>query len=214
MPRIVMPHPSGPRTTLAAMLCAALLASGCISTESAPTRFDLLRDLPADSVALTGATPAKPAAVDIAALRLPQYLERPQIVTRSDTNRLHLADYDQWGGNLAKDMMRVLARNLAVLLATPEVTAFSRRPPASADARVEIEILAFERGPDRRVTLSAQWRLFTGAGAAPMVTRISDLVGPPIADAADMDATVASMSTLLGDLSRLIAAAIVAQSGT
>ena len=63
--------------------------------------------------------PTVPEAVDVAvvvaSVRLPQYLERPQIVTRSGDNRLQLAEFDQWGGNLYQDMTRVLAQNLARL---------------------------------------------------------------------------------------------------
>jgi hypothetical protein len=191
-------------------LALALLA-GCATSESTTTRFYVLDALPGDSAALSEARREPPIAVDIAALRLPQYLERPQIVTRSARNELALAEYHQWGGNLAKNVTRVLARNLALLLGTAEITVFSRRPPTPADVRVEVDVMHFERGPDRRVLLSAQWRLRAGADGAPRLARISELVSEPLDAAAGMDATVAAMSALLGELSREIARAVAEQ---
>jgi uncharacterized lipoprotein YmbA len=61
------------------------------------------------------------------------------------------------------------------------------------------------------VLLSAQWRLRAGADGAPRLARISELVSEPLDAAAGMDATVAAMSALLGELSREIARAVAEQ---
>lgn len=197
--------------TLSTLALALVLLAGCATGDAPTTRFYVLSALPGDSAALGDARRDPPIAVDIATLRLPQYLERPQIVTRSARNELALAEYHQWGGNLAKNMTRVLARNLALLLGTAEITVFSRRPPAPADVRVDIDVLQFERGPDRRVLLSAQWRLRAGADGAPRLARISELASAPIDAEAGMDATVEAMSSLLGELSTVIARAAIEQ---
>jgi hypothetical protein len=196
--------------TLAMCLLLALLA-GCATGGAPATRFYVLSALPAGTPALAGVRREPPVAVAIAALRLPQYLERPQIVTRSAHNELALEEFHQWGGNLAKNMTSVLARNLALLLDTAEITVFSRRPPAPADVRVEIDVLQFERAPERRVLLSAQWRIRAGADGAPRLARISDVGSEPLDAAAGMDATVAAMSALLGELSGIIARAVAEQ---
>ncbi len=198
-------------TAAAALLAAALLA-GCAGADRKATRFYVLSPIGAVEP-LLGARREPPIAVDVAALRLPQYLERPQIVSRTTGNEVTLAEYHQWGGNLAKNMMQVLARNLADLLATPEISVFSRRPPRSAHARIEVEVLQFERMPDSRVVLSAQWRIHGGADGAPEVARITDLASPVLAPGAGMEATVAAMSALLGELSRVIAATVLEQAG-
>ena len=83
---------------------------------------------------LEGAQAAAPApgpGVVVAAVRLPKYLERPQLVTRSGDNRLQLEEFHQWGGNLGKDLTRVLAENLSRLLGSDAVVAapHTLRPP-------------------------------------------------------------------------------------
>ena len=188
-------------------LLAAALMTGCVGSERPQTRLYLLSPLPADTpaVSISGLAPLS---LDIAVLRLPQYLDRPQIVTRSTGNRITLAEFDQWGGNLGKNMTRVLAQNLSRLLATPEITIFSRRPPQPADVRIDVEVLAFERGPDGRVHLSAQWRLRRGEDATPTLSRISELASPALTSTEDMATTVAAMSVLWGELAHEMAAVI------
>jgi uncharacterized lipoprotein YmbA len=107
-------------------------------------------------------------------------------------------------------MMRVTARNLARLLNTAHITVFSRRPPVPPDIRVEIDVLQFERGPDSRVTLSAQWRLLSASDGKPVVARISDLHSEPISGQNPIQGMVGVMSELTAQLSGEIATAIIA----
>ena len=197
-----------------AIFCGALVLSGCITGKQPSTRFYVLDPMPASVAALGGAPTDPPLSVDIAALRLPQYLQRPQIVTRTANNELRLDEYHQWGGNLAKNMMRVTARNLARLLGTARITVFSRRSPEPADIRVEIDVLQFERGPDSRVALSAQWRLLSAKDGKPVVARISDLYSETVNGESSVQNMVGLMSRLMAQLSGEIAAAIIAERPT
>jgi uncharacterized lipoprotein YmbA len=190
------------------LIVAAFALTGCVGKNDVQTRFYLLSPLPASTPALLAAREHS-FALDIAALRLPQYLQRPQIVTRTSDNQVRLAEYDQWGGNLAKNMMRVLAQNLSRLLVTPEITVFSRRPARATDLRVEIDVLQFERGPEGQVLLAAQWRLRHGTSGAPVITRISELNSPALDPKAGMETTIGAMSTVWAEFGRIIAEAIV-----
>jgi uncharacterized lipoprotein YmbA len=194
-----------------AVAAALVVLGGCAGSEKPATRFYVLSALPGDTAPLEGVRREPPVTVDVGPLRLPQYLERPQIVTRTASNELALADYHQWGGSLAKNTTQVLARNLSILLATPDVTVFSRRPPAATDVRVEVDVLQFERGPDGRVALSARWRVRPGGDDATGAAHSTDLASDMLEPTAGFDATVAAMSGLLGELSRGIATAVAEQ---
>jgi len=206
-----MARPDRSPLRLALALCGALLLTGCVTTASPVTRFYVLDALGADTVALAGAEREPPLALDLSPLRLPQYLERPQIVSRSAGSRLELAEYDQWGGNLAKNMGRVLAQNLSRLLATPDVTMLSRRPATPADLRIEVDVMQFERGADGRVLLEAQWRLAGGSGQGNALVRTSRFVSDAVETGGGMDQTVAAMSALVAELGRAIATAVLAR---
>ncbi|MEM7407451.1 MAG: PqiC family protein [Pseudomonadota bacterium] len=201
---------------LVAVALAALALSGCIMQgEPAPdNQFYVLDSLPADTAPLAPPAAGKPLVIDLAAVRLPQYLQRTQIVTRIDANRLSVSEFDQWGGNLEKNMMRVLGTNLALLLGTPEVHLAARRAPGGVDAQVEVEVMKFERGPDGRAELAAQWRLIDEQEERTLVSRITNLRGQPARAGDSIGTTVAAMSDLLGELSRRIASAILDQRAT
>ena len=83
-----------------------------------------------------GRAGARPGVV-VAAVRLPEYLERPQLVTRSGDNRLQLEEFHQWGGNLGKDLTRVMAENLSLLLGSDAVVAAPHTQRTRPDYRVE-----------------------------------------------------------------------------
>lgn len=201
------------RTTIAG-LWACLALSACVpSLDGQETRFYVLGTLPAGTESVSGADTANPLTVDLASVTIPQYLQRPQIVTRVSANQLALSEFDNWGGSLEKNMLRSLASNLSTLLATPKVHIAARRVPTDTHARLEVEVMAYERGPDNRVRLEAQWRLVGGdRERAPLVSRVTLLTSEPLSDSG-MAATVSAMTTLLGEFSAVVADAIVSSTG-
>src|SRR5262245_59454821 len=104
--------------TLGAVVLLSLAVGSCGNTQ--PTRFYVLRAI-ADQPA---AVPAKGIAIGIGPITLPQYLNRPQIVTRVSGNQLAVAEFDQWGGDLNDNVTRALATNLSSLLETDRVFLF------------------------------------------------------------------------------------------
>ena len=183
------------------------LLSSCLSSNTPATRFYVLN--PLDFGEKPAAGPREDLSLEIASLHLPQYLERPQIVTRSTGNQLDLAEFHQWGGNLRKNMMRVLAKNLSQLLGTADVYMSPHHPSTPADFRVQLEVMKFERDPDGKVRLSTQWTLSRGRDQKPLATRFTDLESQEIQKDADPEETVSAMSALLGELSVIISREIV-----
>src|SRR5476651_2063711 len=93
----------------ARLLTVALILSALGGCSDKPTRLYVLT---AD-VANPGAASAQGIPIGVGPVTLPKYLDRPQVVTRTASNSLNQADLDQWGGNLADNITRVLATNLA-----------------------------------------------------------------------------------------------------
>ena len=187
-------------------LPVALLLAGCGSS-SAPTRYYVLTPLASAPAAAQLAGPRE-VSVLVTAVRLPQYLDRPQIITRGGDNRLQVSDHDQWGGNLRQDMTRVLAQNLGRLLGSDRVVTAPHSLRASQpDFRVEVEVLRFERAPDGRVHLAAKWWLSRGDGTL-LASPSTELAGAALAEGGGVDALVASMSAVYNELALAIAQAL------
>ncbi|MFC1886929.1 ABC-type transport auxiliary lipoprotein family protein, partial [Thermodesulfobacteriota bacterium] len=79
------------------------------------------------------------------------------------------------------------------------------------DFRVELEVMRFERDSNKRVRLSAQWRLSRGRDLMPLATQITELESLTIPAESNMEQTVSAMSKLIGELSRVIGRAILKQ---
>jgi len=185
-------------------LMVGSLLSGCLSSDIPTTRFYVLDPFDSGVSLIKDAQQISPPSIEIVSLRLPQYLERPQIVTRRNGNQLELAEFHQWGGNLRKNMTRVLAKNLSRLLDTPDISVYPRDPQTPPDFRIELEVMRFERDPDWKVRLSTQWRLSRGKDRRPLITKIIELESPALHAGSDFNQTVSVMSGLMGELSKII----------
>jgi uncharacterized lipoprotein YmbA len=192
------------RWYLALCALATLAGLGGCASQAPAVRFYVL----APQAAAVASAEAADLAIVVAPVRLPQYLERPQIVTRSGEHRLQLAEFDRWGGNLRQDMTRVLAQNLARLLGSERVVAAPHTLALQPDFRVEVEVLRFERAADGRVHLAATWRLRRGADSAALASLHAELRGAALSEEDAFDALVASMSEVYGELARRIAQSV------
>ena len=193
-----------PRPLLIALAAVLALAGGC---SSAPVTRSYLLSATAPAPAEMA---AKPVAVVVKDLTLPQYLDRSQIVTRGSGHRILVVENELWAGNLHQDMLRVLVENLGRLLASERVVAGPNALRLQPDFRVEVDVLRFERGVDGRVELAARWWLTRGSEDLLLASPTQTLYGPPLGEGATYEALVASMSAVYGELAQAIARSIQA----
>ena len=199
------------RPQLMTALAALVLLAGCSSGPA--TRFYTLAPVAeAPPVAAKDAAPraARPVTLVITDLRLPPYLDRPQIVTRGSDNRLQMSELEQWGGNLRDDMTRVLTENLGRQLPGDRVLAAPFQIAVQPDYRVEVDVQRFEREANGPVRLAARWWITRGQDGALLANPEASFTGPT-AGAGDYDALVGAMSTVIGELARAIADSIRAR---
>ena len=185
-----------------------LIIYGCVSGGQ-DTKFYVLDPISLESPLTDDINQGNPLSIEIVSLRLPQYLERPQIVTRDEGNRIKLAEIHQWGGSLQKNIVRVIAKNLSSLLQTPDVSSYPRSPQSPPDFRIELVVMKFEKDQDGRVRLSAQLKLSRGKDNSLLSVKILDLESSILQPNSEMDKTVSAMNILIGDLSKIIGKEII-----
>ena len=181
-----------------------LLFALAACAESQPSRFYLLATLPPAEIGPATSTPDKKVSVGIDPITFPEYLNRPQIVTRASPTKLSLAEFDRWGEPLKDLFGRIMARNLSALLATEHVYRLPRRRIPSLDYRVEIDVIRFDAELGGKTVLATRWTVFGEDGKQPLVTRVSTNEHSA-ADPEDFETVVAAMSRAVEDLSREIA---------
>jgi uncharacterized lipoprotein YmbA len=132
-------------------LLLALLVAGCVG--SPPT--DLYTLSPVGTPAAETRPQSTPAVVAVGPVILPDYIDRPQIVTRKSAYQLELAAYDQWAAPLYDMLPRVLVEDVALRLAGQEIAGLQLTAQPGAD-RPEAGALRHGRGssPSSRCQVS------------------------------------------------------------
>lgn len=191
----------GPRACLIAL---SLLVQGCAGSE--PIRFYTLAPIaePAPRDVIIGRDDR---AIGIGPVQLPDYLDRPQIVGRDGSNRIVMSDLDAWAAPLSEQFARVLAANLADLLATQNVYDQPLRRPVPIDNLVEVDVNRFDITAENVAVLDARWRLYGRDGETLQRSGVLT-VNEPAGPAGGFDGRVQALSRSIGELSRTIAAAI------
>lgn len=147
---------------------------GC--AEHPATRFHILTttELPADYQAPGFGGKIK--RIGIRRIKLPGYLDRPQIITRSGKNELMLSATHQWAEPLSQSMQRVLTGQLTVLLPDVSVSAFPWPGSAKQDVEIQVEINQFDIIDKQNCLLDAKWTLFDSGERQPRVRRTTILI--------------------------------------
>ena len=192
--------------TFVLISACSLLTTGC---SSPPTRFYVLSTLP-DSAPVSMGTSPEPA-VGVGPVELPDYLDRPQIVTRSGQNELNLAEFDNWAEPLKDNATQVLAENLAVLLPSKKIATYPWKRSTPVDVQVAVKITRFDHAEGGDTVLSARWSVLSGDGGKELFARESRYRERPSGDS--YPATVAAMNRALAQFSRDVADAIKARAG-
>ncbi|HAR95695.1 MAG TPA: hypothetical protein DCR97_07005 [Deltaproteobacteria bacterium] len=191
------------KSILATLALVTVALSGCATTE--PTRFYLLS---------AGANPALEAnspkksdlTVVIDPIRLPEYLNRSQIVTRVSDNELQLGQQDRWAESLERTFTRILAQNLEGLLFCRCVSALAPRLPPGITHRVEVDVIRMDGILGQKVFLDIRWSVSTPEKKL-LLSRKSSFV--ELVKGSGYEAFVRAQSAALFDFSREVAKAIL-----
>lgn len=190
------------RNTLAAVFMAVLFLSGCRGV-TAPIEFYALTPLTAMSEEVKTSVPADTLSVGIGPLEIPKIIDRPQIVSRTGPNRIHVDEFHRWAGSLHEDFLRVITMNLTELLRTNRVATYPWGEYFEPDYRVFMEVHRFDGKPGESVVLDLTWTI-TGQAATDVLLVRKSLLKAPV-DATGYEAFVSAKSLLLADLSHEIA---------
>jgi len=192
-----------------AVVAACLLLASCANTS--PTRFYTLSSLSATP----GETPgmaSRDLTVAVGPVTLPEYLNRPQLVTRDGSNQVRLADFDSWIEPVQGLFARTLVENLSVLLGTDDVLLMPQRRPVRPDYQVEVEVTRFDVDTSGNAVLDARWWVLDERGEAVLRSGRTTVVQP--ATIGDQAAAAQALSGALIGMSREIAGAIADHAGS
>ena len=138
------------RSAFPVSMIALVLAAGC-ATSPTPAFYTL------SAVQHIEQPPgASPIAIAIDLVTVPELVDRSQIVTRLDANRVRIDEFARWADPLKSQIPRVLAADLAEIIPGAIVSTVPQRANDIA-YRITVDVQNFDSLADGTVTLVVIW---------------------------------------------------------
>jgi uncharacterized protein len=149
------------------VLAGALAAGGCFSPQPDPSKFFVLAPASAaatNSIAPAGLPTSSSPIIGLGPIKLPEYLDRDEVVTRVGPNRLELSEKDRWAEPLSNNFRQVIAQDLTQSLGTHSIMFYPWVGTTRIDYQVRIDVYRFETDPNANAQLVAHWQVLDGSG--------------------------------------------------
>lgn len=185
-----------------ALLAALVAVSGCAlltGPKVEPTRYFVLNAV-APPAGVTSDV-----SIGLGPVRIPAYLDRPQMARRVDEHQIAYSETALWGEPLYELVPRTMAANLVLLLGPPRLEVFPWYRTAELDYVITVDFSRFEEQPDGTMGLGGRWTLDNTGRSDKLVRTFANsrLPGPS-------EDRAAVLSALLAELTQEIAAALQA----
>ncbi len=141
-------------------------------------------------------------AIGVGPVEFPKFLDRPQIVTRKSQHRVEVSEFHRWAGSFSEDFLRVLAKNISMLLPADRIAAYPWTDRFSPTFRIPLTVEQFDGQLGGNVVLNVTWSVWHQNDTnEPVIkhTRIKEVISGD-----DYDELVEAQSRAIGALSRAI----------
>jgi len=144
---------------LGIVLTGLLVLGGCISVSSSPnSRFYMLQPIDKEQVPNTFSIP-KDIIIGVGPVKIPDYLDRPQMVTRNKNNTLSFAQFDRWGESMDFALERLVNKNLSLMLPGVPLEMFPWNLILTVKYQVIMDVVQLESRLDQDLNLVVQWSI-------------------------------------------------------
>ena len=185
------------------LLALAVCLAACAG-KSASSKFYVLSPLPQSK--LSG---AEGITIGVLPVAMPDYLDRPQIVTRVSENEIQFDEFSRWAEPIKENFYTVLVENLSTLLNSEKIIKTVESLSVKVAFQVGVDVVQFDGALGGDVVLIARWGVFEAEGKKLLLAKRSLFKEPT--GAATYEALVAAQSRAVAALSREIAEAIKAR---
>ncbi len=138
---------------------AALLLGGCV--RSPEPKFYTLTPVQ-DQNSARRSNPAPNAVIGIGPVKLADYLDRSQIVTRKGNDQLVKSEFNRWVGSFKDNFINVLADDLSFLLSDQQIYLYPWRSSVPIDYQVTVDVVRCDGLLGDATYLEARWSIFQG----------------------------------------------------
>jgi len=194
------------------IICGLLIfaLSGCISPGNTPDpRFYMLKAMSENEITQKLDIPAGIITV-IGPVKIPQYLDRPQMVTQNEKRMMNMAQFDRWAEPLDSGIARLIVEDLNLLLPGMNFEMFPANFAIPLNYQVIVGVLQLDGNLKKDLLFVAQWSIVHADTRKLLYTKRSEMTVPVephsyagLADA--LSKAVASLSTEIAQNLSLLA---------
>ena len=184
-----------------------LFLAGCFGS-TGPARFYALSPMEQAPTGQGAKTGTSDIAVGIGPIKIADYLDRSDIVTRDTGHTVKLAEFEQWAGSFEDNFTHALAENIGFLLKSDHIYARPWPRPVPVDYRIALEVIRFDGKLGGEACLVARWSVFGEESKKLLAVKRSSIQEPT--GGSGYEALVAAESRALAKLSQEIAQVIIA----
>lgn len=185
----------------AVCLLSAMLLTAC-APKTSPAQFYRLE--PLDGAPVRGDNRISAQVIGLGPVRIPAYLDRPQMVTGATGNRMSLDEFHRWAEPLRDSLGLVLSESLAARLPGTQFLVFPWNRALTPDYQIEIDVRRFHVNAEGIAELRANWSILRNN--KPLRLDTSHIAFP--AAGSDADARVAAQNRTLAQFSQELAEAL------
>lgn len=133
-----------------------LLVSSCsLGRKSAPSQFYVL-DQKAEGIVEENLNDLR---MGIGPIDIPGYIDRPQIVTKTESAELQLAEFERWAEPMGEMFTRTLAENIKAITDSQRIHSYPWLPNLEIDYRINAKVIKFENNAKGDALLAVHWQL-------------------------------------------------------
>jgi uncharacterized lipoprotein YmbA len=144
--------------------------------------------------------------VGLGPVAFPKFLNRPQIVIRQSPNRVVVSEFHRWASPLQEDFLRVLAKNISILLPMSRVAVYPWKDQDSPTYRIKLNVDQFDGQFGKHVILDVTWSVAKQKDENDPMVKNSFIKEPVTTE--DYEAIAAAKSRAIAVLSQEIVSVI------
>lgn len=160
------------------VLALSLSTGGCIAmSNSPPPRFYALQAIDESYAGEKFNIPSS-VIIGIGPVKVPEYQNRPQIVTQDTNNLITFAQFDRWGEPLELALPRLISANLSAILpgATLAISPWNLDIPVKY--QVIMDVVRLESRLDKDLSFTVQWSVIDSENKKMVLTERSEFSKP------------------------------------
>lgn len=153
---------------LIALILLSILIGACsIGTVTEPSKYYILDA----RIEKTNSHQLSDLALGVGPISIPGYIDRPQIVTKTDTPELQIEEYARWAEPMDRMFTRALTQNLRILTDSQQIHSHPWSNASQLNYRLSAKVIKFENDINGDALLVVHWGIIDAANSSDIIVK-------------------------------------------